>query len=157
MVRGVPVLVFFLLAVGLGCGGDESSTSPPCVVTEKEMASIWEMDEMRAVPAQDGRECVYLEGEGDERMVGLWLRSDDEFVAERKRFTDHGFLLPPLTPIDGFPSSANIDPRYNSLNVILQDSVVSVEILGREPADPADQVAIEKRIAHAALDRLAGT
>jgi hypothetical protein len=41
------------------------------------------------------------------------------------------------------------------LNVTLQDSVVSVEILGREPADPADQVAIEKWIAHAALNRLA--
>jgi len=78
-------------------------------------------------------------------------------VAERKRFTDIGVLLPPLTPVDGFPSSANIDPRYNSLNVSLQDLVVSVEILGREPAEPVEQVEIEKRIAHAALERLSVT
>jgi hypothetical protein len=35
--------------------------------------------------------------------------------------------------------------------------VVSVEILGREPAEPVEQVEIEKRIAHAALERLSVT
>jgi hypothetical protein len=155
MRRGAALLFLSLLAFGSGCGDDESSTSPPCVVTEEEMASIWEMEEMRAVPTQDGHECVYVAGE--ERMVRLWIRSHDEFIAERKRFTDIGVLLPALRPVDGFPSSANIDPRYNSLNVTLQDSVVSVEILGREPAEPAEQVEIEKRIAHVALDRLSAT
>jgi hypothetical protein len=155
MRRGAPLLVLSLVAFGSACGGDESSTIPPCVVSEEKMASIWDEEEMRAVPTHDGQECVYLRG--DEKVAALWIRTHEQFMAERKRFTDIGVLLPPLTPVDGFPSSANIDPRYNSLNVSLQDSVVSVEILGREPTEPAEQVEIEKRIAHAALERLSAT
>jgi hypothetical protein len=44
--------------------------------------------------------------------------------------------------------------RYNSLNVIAGDLVVSVQLLGTEPADPAEQLAIEKRIAGAAVGQL---
>jgi hypothetical protein len=42
-----------------------------------------------------------------------------------------------------------------SLNVIPGDLVVSVQLLlGTEPADPAEQLAIEKRIAGAAVGQL---
>jgi hypothetical protein len=41
-----------------------------------------------------------------------------------------------------------------SLNVIVGDLVVSVQLLGAEPAGPAEQLAIEKRIAGAAVGQL---
>jgi hypothetical protein len=56
--------------------------------------------------------------------------------------------------VDGFDGEANLDPRYNSLNVIVGDLVVSVQLLGTEPADPAEQLEIEKRIAGAAVGQL---
>jgi hypothetical protein len=86
MRRGAPLLVLSLVAFGSACGGDESSTSPPCVVSEEEMASIWDEEEMRAAPTHDGQECVYLRG--DEKVAALWIRTHEQFMAERKRFTD---------------------------------------------------------------------
>jgi hypothetical protein len=63
-------------------------------------------------------------------------------------------LLPPLQPVSGLDEQAGVDPRYNSFNVIAGDLVVSVEILGSEPADPGEQLVIEKRIAKAAVRQL---
>ena len=56
--------------------------------------------------------------------------------------------------MDGVDGEAKVDARYNSLNVIAGDLVVSVQLLGTEPADPAEQLAIEKRIAGAAVGQL---
>jgi hypothetical protein len=56
--------------------------------------------------------------------------------------------------VSGFDGEANVDPRYNSLNVFAGDLVVSVQLLGAEPADSAEQLAIEKRIAGAAVGQL---
>jgi hypothetical protein len=142
-----------VLALGVGCGGGESTTNGrPCVVSEEEMASIWDVPKVIASPQDNGYECVYAAD--NQRMVSLAVRSSGEFEAERARFEDQGFLLPPLEPVDGFDGKANVDPSYNSLNVIAGDSVVSVEILGTEPWDPTEQLALEKRIAGAAVGQL---
>jgi hypothetical protein len=107
------------------------------------MASIWEVPKVIASPQDNGYECVYAAD--NQRIVSLAVRSSGEFEAERARFEDRGFLLPPLEPVDRFDGTANVDPRYNSLNVIAGDLVVSVELLGTEPWDPTEQLALEKR------------
>jgi hypothetical protein len=84
----------------------------------------------------------------------LGVRTPEQFEAERAQFEDRGVLLPPLEPADGFDGKATVDQRYNSLNVSAGDAVVSVQMVGTEPADPAEQVALETRIAQAAVEQL---
>jgi hypothetical protein len=144
-----------VLAAGLmsACGGDDSSSAErPCVVPENEMASIWGASEMTAHPQSNGLDCIYAAG--DEVVVLLGVRSQQRFEAERARFEDQGVLLPPLETTSGFEERATVDPRYNSLNVEVGDDVVSVEMVAAEPTDPAQQLALEKRIARAAVGRL---
>ncbi|HYY75704.1 MAG TPA: hypothetical protein VE644_05215 [Gaiellaceae bacterium] len=149
----VSLLLVVVITLGAGCGGADSTASDrPCVVSEVEMASIWDASEVRAHPQDNGYECVYAAE--NQPIVALAVRSPQEFEAERNRFEDWGVLLPPLEPVSGFDEEANVDPRYNSLNVTAGDFVVSVEILGAEPADPGEQLVIEKRIAQAAISQL---
>jgi hypothetical protein len=144
------VLVLTLLPA---CGGsDSASTERPCVVSEEEMASIWGVSSMNASPQENGLECIY--SANDELMALLTVRSPEEFEAERARFEDQGLLLPPLEPTGGFEGEATVDPRYNSLNVRSGDVVLSVQIIGTEPADFDDQLELEKRIGRAAVERL---
>jgi hypothetical protein len=148
----IGVLVV-LVVLGAGCGGSGSTASErPCVVAEDEMAAIWNVSEMSAHPQSNGYECLYA---ADGRpVILLAIRSPEQFEAERAIFEDRGVLLPPLEPVSGFDEEANVDPRYNSLNVVSGDDVVSVELLSLEPTDPGEQLEIEKRIARAAVSRL---
>ena len=107
---------------------------------------------MSAHPQGNGYQCVYA-ADG-QAVLSLAVRSPQQFEAERDEFEDHGVQLPPLEPVSGFDGEANVDPRYNSLNVVSGDEVVSVEILGAEPSDPGEQLELEKRIADAAVSRL---
>ena len=116
------------------------------------MAALWNVPEMSAHPQSNGYQCVYA-ADG-QPVVSLAVRSPQQFEAARDEFEDHGVLLPPLEPVSGFDGEANVDPRYNSLNVVSGDDVVSVEILGVEPSDPGEQLELEKRIARAAVSRL---
>jgi hypothetical protein len=144
-----------LLAVALvsSCDGSESSSrEPPCVVPEDELASIWGVPEISSHPQKNGHDCLYA-ADG-EILVMVSVRSRQQFEAERARFEDQGFLLPPLEPTGGFEEEATVDPRYNSLNVTAGDTIVSVEVVAAEPPDAAEQLALEKRIARAALDQL---
>jgi len=59
-----------------------------------------------------------------------------------------------LVPVEGFGNEANIDPRYNSLNVTVGGQIISVEIVGTEPSDPEAQLELEKDAARAALASL---
>jgi hypothetical protein len=146
-------LLLVLVVLGAGCGGSESTSSErPCVVAEEEMASIWNVPEMRAFPQGNGYQCIYA-ADG-QPVISLAVRSPEQFEAERAKFEDHGVLLPPLEPVSGFDGEANVDPRYNSLNVSTGDEVVSVEVLSVKPTDPAEQLEIEKRIARAAVSQL---
>lgn len=147
------VCLLFVVVLALGCGGSESTANDrPCVVSEEKMASIWDVPKVYAIPQENGYECIYAAD--NQAIASLAVRSSREFEVERARFEDRGFLLPPLEPVDGFDGEANVDPRYNSLNVIVGDLVVSVQLLGAEPADPPEQLTIEKRIAGAAVGQL---
>ena len=92
---------------------------------------MWNVPEVSAHPQGNGHECVYAVG--GQPVVLLAVRSPQQFEADRALFEDQGILLPPLEPVSGFDGEANIDPRYNSLNVVSGDDVISVEILGAEP------------------------
>lgn len=155
------LLLVFLLAVGAGCRGEGSKeTSRPCVVPEDEIASILESpdmtgNEVTSLPPSEGSKCLYSTGD-QKTTVELSLRTPDQFAAERARFEDQGVLLPPLQPVSGFEGTANVDPRYNSLNVTVGDEIVSV--LASSPAlfaDEAKQLDVERRIAQSALEQLA--
>jgi hypothetical protein len=151
--RRASLLLVVVLALGAGCGGGESAASGrPCVVSEQEMASIWDAPEVRANPQDNGYECVYAAE--NQAMVALAVRSPQDFEAERARFEDQGVRLPPLKPVSGFDGEATVDPRYNSLNVVAGSVVVSVQLLGGEPADPGEQLELEKRIARVAVSQL---
>jgi len=155
MSRRVSASVALLFAAAMlpACGGDGSSSAePPCVVSEEKMASNWDVSEMTAHPQGNGLDCLYAADE--EAVVMLGVRTPEQFEAERARFEDQGVLLPPLEPADGFDGKATVDPRYNSLNVSAGDAVVSVQMVGTEPADPAEQVELETRIAQAAVEQL---
>jgi hypothetical protein len=147
------LLLVVVIALGAGCGGADSKASDgPCIVSEEEMASIWDTSEVSANTQDNGYKCVYAAD--NEAIVALAVRSLHEFEAERKRFEDQGVLLPPLEPVAGFDEEANIDPRYNSLNVTAGDVVVSVEIVAAEPSDTGEQLEVERRIAQAAVSHL---
>ena len=45
-------------------------------------------------------------------------------------------MLPALVPVEGFENEANVDPRYNSLNVTAGERIIGVEIVGTEPSVP---------------------
>jgi hypothetical protein len=147
------VLVVLATALAGACGGDDSAAPErPCIVSEEKLASIWDVPEMTAHPQSNGLDCLYAAAE--EAVVMLGVRTPEQFEADRARFEDEGVLLPPLEPTDGFDGKATVDPRYNSLNVTAGDTVVSVEVVGAEPSDPGEQLALEKRIARAAVDEL---
>jgi hypothetical protein len=148
----VSLLLVIVITLGAACGGGEAASERPCVVSEEEMASIWGAAEVSAIPQDNGYECIYAAD--NQPIVTLAVRSPEEFDAERKRFEGRGVLLPPLQPVSGFDEEANVDPRYNSLNVTAGDFVISVEIFAVEPADPSERLAIEKRIAQAAVGQL---
>jgi hypothetical protein len=152
MIGRSTIAVALVVLAGVGCGGDSDAASRPCVVPEDEMASIWDADEMRASPQQNGVDCLYASEDGP--LVTLSVRTRAQFEAERARFESGGVVLPPLEPISGFAQGANVDPRYNSLNVPSGDLVVSVQLLGPEPGSFDEQLALEKTIARAALDRV---
>jgi hypothetical protein len=146
-----PVLVVTAVA---GCGGSESDASaqPPCVVPEEEMASILDRDDVFAAPQKDGARCIYAADGQPLVSVSLW--TPEQFRAERDRFEENGVQLPELVAVDGFEGEANIDPRYNSLNVTSGGRIVSVEIVSAEPSDPTAQIELEREIARAAVERL---
>jgi hypothetical protein len=147
------VALLFAAAMLPACGGDGSSSAePPCVLAEEKMASIWDVSRMNASPQDNGLDCLYAAD--DEAIVMLGVRSQRQFEAERARFEDQGVQLPPLEPADGFDGEATVDPRYNSLNVSAGDTVVSVQMVGAEPADPGEQLELETRIAQAAVEEL---
>src|SRR5215203_5804472 len=99
-----------VLALGVGCGGSESTASGrPCLVSEKKMASVWDVPKVNASPQDNGYECLYAAH--NRAIVSLAIRSSREFEAERARFEDQGVLLPPLEPVSGFDGEANVDPR----------------------------------------------
>ena len=116
------------------------------------MASILDEREAVAIPRESGYECAYAVV--GQPVVSLAVRSPQQFQAERAKFEDQGILLPPLEPVSGFDDAATVDPRYNSLNVTAGDSIVSVEFLGPEPADPGEQLELEKQIARATVSQL---
>jgi hypothetical protein len=147
------VLFVIALALGAGCdSGEPTAVGPPCVVSEEQMASILDAPETTAIQGDNGYECIYAAH--GQPVVSLAVRSPQQFQAERAKFEDQGILVPPLEPVSGFDDQATVDPRYNSLNVTAGDSVVSVQLLGTEPADPGEQVELEKQIARAAVSQL---
>jgi hypothetical protein len=102
-------LLLVLVVLGAGCGGSASTSSErPCVVAEEEMASIWNVPEMRAFPQGNGYQCIYA-ADG-QPVISLAVRSPEQFEAERAKFEDHGVLLPPLEPVSGFDGEANVEP-----------------------------------------------
>jgi hypothetical protein len=148
------VLVPVVLVALAGCGGGESNASaqPPCLVPEDELATILDRDDVFAAPQKDGVRCIY--GSEGEELVSVSVQTPEQFQAERDRFEDKGVVLPKLVAVDGFDGNANIDRRYNSLNVTSGGRIVSVEIVGAEPSDADDQIELEREIARAALERL---
>ena len=145
----IPVLALLALA---SCGGSgEEVAQLPCVVPESEMAEILDRDHVSAVPQDDGR-CIYASD--GQALVSVSVRTREQFDAERDRFESGGVKLPKLVTAGGFDGEANIDPRYNSLNVTAGDQIVSVEIVGTEPSDPEEQLELEQDVARAALERV---
>ena len=124
-----PVLVLLALP---SCGDSDSgeevaSAQLPCVVPEGEMAEILQRDHVSAVPQNDGR-CIYASD--GQALVSVSVRTREQFDAERDRFESGGVKLPELVPLEGFEDEANVDPRYNSLNVTAGERIISVEIVG---------------------------
>jgi len=132
-------------------GEEAASAQLPCVVPEREMAEILDRDDVVAVPQDDGR-CIYASD--GQALVSVSVRTRKQFDAERDRFEDSGVKLPELVTVEGFENEANVDPRYNSLNVAAGERIVSVEIVGTEPSDPEEQLELEKDVARAALERV---
>jgi hypothetical protein len=145
---------FLVVAAFAGCGGGDSDAGamPPCIVPEDELATIMDREDVFAAPQQDGVSCIY--GADGQPLVSLSVRTPEQFQAERDRFEDNGFLLPELVAVDGFEGEANIDPRYNSLNVTSGGRIVSVEIVSAERSDPTAEIDLEREIARAAVERL---
>jgi hypothetical protein len=148
----VALLAGGVVLAGCGGGSDKASTSRPCVVAEDDMANMLEADDVIAAPQKNGYQCLYA-SQG-KPIVSLYVRTPEQFDAERAKFEDNGILLPELVPVEGFDGQATIDPRHNSLNVSAEDLVVSVELVGTAPAGMDEQVALETRIARAALEQI---
>ena len=149
----IPVLALLALP---GCrdsdsGEEAASAQLPCVVSEGEMAEILDRDHVSAVLQDDGR-CIYASD--GQALLSVSVRTREQFDAERDRFESSGVKLPELVPVEGFGNEANIDPRYNSLNVTVGGQIISVEIVGTEPSDPEAQLELEKDAARAALASL---
>ena len=149
----IPVLALLALP---GCrdsdsGEEAASAQLPCVVAEGEMAEILDRDHVSAVPQDDGR-CIYASD--GQALLSVSMRTREQFDAERDRFENGGVKLPELVPVEGFEDEANVDPRYNSLNVTAGERIISVEIVGTEPSDPEKQFELEKDVARAALERV---
>jgi hypothetical protein len=115
------------------------------------MAEILDRDHVSAVPQDDGR-CIYASD--GQALLSVSVRTREQFDAERDRFENGGVKLPELVPVEDFEDEANVDPRYNSLNVTAGERIVSVEIVGTEPSDPEEQLELEKDVARAALERV---
>lgn len=115
------------------------------------MAEILDRDHISAVP-QDDALCIYASD--GQALVSVSVRTREQFDAERDRFENGGVKLPELVPVEGFEEEANVDPRYNSLNVMAAGRIVSVEIVGTEPSAPEEQLKLEKDVARAALERV---
>jgi hypothetical protein len=149
----IPVIALLALP---GCrdsdsGEEAASTRVPCVVPENEMAEILDRDHVSAVPQDDGR-CTYASD--GQALLSVSVRTREQFDADRDRFENGGVKLPELVPVEGFEDEANVDPRYNSLNVTAGERIISVEIVGTEPSDPEEQLELEKDVARAALERV---
>ena len=108
------------------------------------MAEILDRDHVSAVPQDDGR-CIYASD--GQALLSVSMRTREQFDAERDRFENGGVKLPELVPVEGFEEEANVDPRYNSLNVTAGERIISVEIVGTEPSDPEEQLELEKDVA----------
>jgi hypothetical protein len=150
----IPVIA---LIAPPGCrdsdSGEAAPSAPlPCVVSEADMAQILGRDDVAAVPQYDSGRCIYASD--GQALVSLSVRTREQFDAERDRFESNGVKLPELLPVEGFGKEANIDPRYNSLNVTAGGRIISVEIVGTEPSDPEKQLELEKETAQAALESL---
>jgi hypothetical protein len=152
IVRRIGVLIAFVV-IAPACGGESERGTPPCVVGTGEMSSILERDDVIAAPQKNRLDCIYA-SEG-KALIRLSVRTREQFEAARDRFENSGFKLPPLQPVQGFDTEANVDPRYNSINVTSGTRIVSVEVVGPQPSDAGDQLDLEKRIARAALDAIA--
>jgi hypothetical protein len=151
-VRALLIIPVLALLVVPSCGGSaEEAAQLPCVIPEGEMAEILDRDHVSAVPQDHGR-CIYASD--GQALVSVSMRTREQFDAERDRFENSGVKLPELVTVEGFGNEANVDPRYNSLNVVAGERIVSVEIVGTEPSDPEEQVELEKDVARAALERV---
>ena len=116
------------------------------------MASILDRKSVLAAAQKNGLDCIYA-ADG-QALILLSVRTPEQFASERARFEDNGIVLPDLVAITGFEQEANVDPRYNSLNVDVSGRIVSIQVVGSEPTDPAEQLELEQRIARAAVDAL---
>ena len=148
----VPVIALLAIA-SCGGSGEEAASDPPCVVPVAEMSEILGSEHVViAAPQQDDVRCIYATD--GQALVSVSVMTQEQFQAERDRFENSGVKLPKLVTAGGFDGEANIDPRYNSLNVTAGDQIVSVEIVGTEPSDPEEQLELEKDVARAALERV---
>jgi hypothetical protein len=151
--RAGPLAGMVIVLVALaGCGHKESAAESPCVVPTDEMSKIVDRADVFAVPQKDGVRCIY--GSEGQPIATVSVMTAAQFAAERARFEDNGFLLPKLVAVTGFDAEANVDPRYNSLNVTSGNKIVSVEIESPELSSPGEQLELEKSIARAALENL---
>ena len=115
------------------------------------MAEILDRDHVSAVPQDDGR-CIYASD--GQALLSVSVRTREQFDVERDHFENGGVKLPELVLVEGFEDEANVDPRYNSLNVTAGERIISVEIVGTEPSAPEEQLQLEKDVARAALERV---
>ena len=127
--RRIGVLIAFVV-IPPACGGESERGTLPCVVGTGEMSSILDKDDVIAAPQKNRLDCIYA-SQG-KALIRLSVRTREQFDAE-----------------------ANVDPRYNSLNVTSGPRIVSVEVVGSEPSDADAQLDLEKEIARAALDAVA--
>jgi hypothetical protein len=149
----LAIVPFLALTALAACGaGSQPAAEPPCVVSQEKMASVLDRDEVLAAPQKNGLDCIYASD--GQPLILVSVRTPEQFAAERARFEDKGIKVPELVPATGFDQEATIDPRYNSLNVEAGRRIVSIEIVGVEPTDAAEQVELEKEIARAALEAL---
>ena len=151
-VRVAVALGLFLVVPLAACGGESDRTTAPCVVDEEKMSSILDNDDVFSAPQENSVDCIYATTGNP--LIRLSVRTPEQFRAERDKFERKGIKLPALRPVGGFDGQANVDPRYNSLNVTAGDRIISVEIVAAEPSDPTAQLDLEKRIAQAALEAL---